>query len=137
MIVFNTAVNSCGKVNFVNIQKIRNMQIYFLFIIFTQNNIFLTLTNYKGEIFFWNSIGTLKVKGLKKLTNSTIKNFIFNNLINIKLTSSFHVKFKGFNKSKKIFIKTILNLLAQRILSISDDSMNATNGCKLKKKRRL
>lgn len=113
------------------------MQIYFLFIIFTQNNIFLTLTNYKGEIFFWSSIGTLKIKGLKKLTNSIIKNFIFTNLINIKLTSNFHIKFKGFNKSKKTFIKIILSLLAQRILSISDDSMNATNGCKLKKKRRL
>nr|YP_009325888.1 ribosomal protein S11 [Choreocolax polysiphoniae]APC24880.1 ribosomal protein S11 [Choreocolax polysiphoniae] len=114
-------------------------KIYFLFILFTQNNIFITLSNYQGNTYFWKSIGFLKSKKSKKLTLSLFKNFInfyllqLNNIKNSKL----HIKLKGFNKCKKLMLKNVFTLFSKKILSISDNTNNATNGCKLKKKRRL
>nr|YP_009325911.1 ribosomal protein S11 [Vertebrata lanosa]APC24952.1 ribosomal protein S11 [Vertebrata lanosa] len=115
------------------------MQIYFLFILFNQNNIFLTLTNVKGSIFFWKSIGMTKTKGLKKLLVSNIKNFVFLNLNIVKSNSliRIHLKLKGFNKCKKTFTKILLTFLGSKILSICDNSLKPNNGCKLKKNRRL
>ena len=81
----------------------------------------------------------LKTKGLKKLTNSTLKNFVLlsleriTNLKNVKI----HIKTKGFNKCKKNVFKLFLTLLNRQILSISDDLLKPMNGCKTKKKRRL
>ena len=81
----------------------------------------------------------LKTKGLKKLTNSILKNFIFSslervtNLKNVKI----HIKTKGFNKCKKNVFKLFSTLLDKRILSISDNLLKPMNGCKTKKKRRL
>nr|YP_010620062.1 Ribosomal protein S11 [Rhodomelopsis africana]WAX04075.1 Ribosomal protein S11 [Rhodomelopsis africana] len=115
------------------------MKFYFLLIFFTQNNIFLTLTNFKGEVLIWKSLGRLKIKGLKKVTNSLIKNFIFSNLNEIKTQKDLklHVKLKGYNKSKKLFIRFLLIFLQETVSSFTDISNEPTNGCKLKKKRRL
>nr|YP_010620177.1 Ribosomal protein S11 [Gredgaria maugeana]WAX04213.1 Ribosomal protein S11 [Gredgaria maugeana] len=115
------------------------MQVYFLVCLFTQNNIFLTITNFKGEVIIWKSIGSFKIKGLKKLTNTFFKNFIFLHLSNFKFCSNikFHIKLKGFNKSKKTFIRLLFIFLKELILSCLDDSKKPLNGCKLKKKRRL
>lgn len=115
------------------------MQIYFLLIIFTQNNIFLNIVNYKGYTINWKSIGALKTKGLKKLNNSLIKNFISNNFLQINKISllKFHVYLKGSNKCKKLFLRTFLNMYSEKVLSISENSMKSNNGCKSKKKRRL
>nr|QVQ56642.1 ribosomal protein S11 [Erythrocystis saccata] len=115
------------------------MQIYFIFILFNQNNIFLTVTDSKGFIFFWKSIGMLKTKGLKKLSSSSIKNFIFLCLNNLKQKPfvKIHIKIKGFNKCKKFFLKILLTFLTNKILSICDNSLKPNNGCKLKKNRRL
>lgn len=81
----------------------------------------------------------LKVKGLKKLNNSNLKSFLVDSLVEINnySESRFHLKLKGFNKCKKLFIKTIINTLTYKIITFSDDSMSSNNGCKLKKKRRL
>lgn len=115
------------------------MKIYFLLVLFNQNNIFLTLVNSKSYVFFQNSIGMLKTKGLKKLSNSNIKNFICDNLNVIKTNSSIkiHIRIKGLNKCKKVFIKFLLSFLSYQVLSISDNSLKPNNGCKLKKNRRL
>lgn len=80
-----------------------------------------------------------KSKGLKKLNNSIIKNFIFNSLsqFNESSLTKFHIRLKGFNKCKKIFLRTLLSSYSERILSISENSMKSNNGCKSKKKRRL
>nr|QUJ09433.1 ribosomal protein S11 [Neorhodomela munita] len=112
---------------------------YFLFILFTQNNIFVTLTNSKGDVFFFKSIGFLKTRGLKKLTPSAIKNFIVFYLSKTisKTNIKIHIKLKGFNKCKKLIIKNLVALFSTEILSISDNTNKANNGCKLKKKRRL
>lgn len=115
------------------------MQIYFLFILFNQNNIFLTVTDSKGFVCFWKSIGMLKTKGLKKLSPSSIKNFIFLCLNDLK-TKPFlkiHIKIKGFNKCKKKFMKILFNFLSNKILTICDNSFKPNNGCKLSKNRRL
>ena len=115
------------------------MQIYFLLVIFTQNNIFLNLVNYKGCTVNWKSIGMFKSKGLKKLNSSIIKNFILNSFSQIRQISliRLHVRLKGFNKCKKTFLRTLLSLHSEKILSISENSMKSNNGCKLKKRRRL
>nr|YP_010620200.1 Ribosomal protein S11 [Dipterosiphonia australica]WAX04236.1 Ribosomal protein S11 [Dipterosiphonia australica] len=115
------------------------MKVFFLTILFNQNNIFLTLTNVKGEILFWQSLGNLKIKGLKKLTQSLIKPFIYSNFNKISIFSNFrlHVRLKGFNKCKKKLLKILLPLLNILVLSVSDQSNIPTNGCKTKKKRRL
>ncbi len=116
------------------------MQIYFLSIYFSQNNIFLTLTNSKGATFFWKSLGMFKTKGLKKLVPLNLKNFIFlcfNKSIMSSLNIKIHVRFKGFNKCKKLFTKLLLGALDDKIISICDNSLKPNNGCKLKKNRRL
>nr|YP_010620131.1 Ribosomal protein S11 [Melanothamnus gigas]WAX04167.1 Ribosomal protein S11 [Melanothamnus gigas] len=115
------------------------MKLYFLLILFTQNNIFLTLTNFKGDVLFWNSLGRFKNKGLKKLTNSFIKNFIYVSLKKLNTNSrlKIHVRTKGFNKCKKLFLKTLFTLIPEVILSVTDNSLDSLNGCKLKKRRRL
>nr|YP_010620246.1 Ribosomal protein S11 [Deltalsia parasitica]WAX04282.1 Ribosomal protein S11 [Deltalsia parasitica] len=114
------------------------MKLYFLLILFTQNNIFLTLTNFKGKVLTWKSLGSLKVKGLKKLTNSFIKHFIHLNLNELKFKNlKIHVKLKGYNKTKKLFSRFLLLFLKEQILSFTDNSNEPMNGCKLRKKRRL
>nr|YP_010620269.1 Ribosomal protein S11 [Amplisiphonia pacifica]WAX04305.1 Ribosomal protein S11 [Amplisiphonia pacifica] len=115
------------------------MKLYFLLILFTQNNIFLTLTNFKGEVLVWKSLGNLKIKGLKKLTNTFIKNFIFVNLNELIFHKDLkiHIKLKGYNKSKKIFTRFLLLFLKEVIFSFTDNLNEPMNGCKLKKKRRL
>nr|YP_010620108.1 Ribosomal protein S11 [Periphykon beckeri]WAX04144.1 Ribosomal protein S11 [Periphykon beckeri] len=114
------------------------MKICFLFILFTQNNIFLTFTNFKGQVLNWYSVGRFKSKGLKKLTVSLIKTFL-QSFIKVKLFKNirFHIKLKGHNKLKKQFIKIFLKTITLENLSISDNSKFPTNGCKLKRKRRL
>nr|YP_010619970.1 Ribosomal protein S11 [Xiphosiphonia pinnulata]WAX03983.1 Ribosomal protein S11 [Xiphosiphonia pinnulata] len=115
------------------------MKLYFLLILFTQNNIFITLTTLKGEVILWNSLGSLKIKGLKKLSNSLIKNFIFINLNQLKFQKELkiHVKLKGYNKLKKLFIRFLILFLQEIIFSFIDNSATPMNGCKWKKKRRL
>nr|YP_010620039.1 Ribosomal protein S11 [Symphyocladia marchantioides]WAX04052.1 Ribosomal protein S11 [Symphyocladia marchantioides] len=115
------------------------MKLYFLLILFAQNNIFLTLTNFKGEVIIWKSLGKVKIKGLKKLTNSFLKNFIFSNLNEIRLFKNFklHIKLKGYNKTKKKFTRLLLLFLQEVTFSLTDDFKEPMNGCKPKKKRRL
>nr|WAX04121.1 Ribosomal protein S11 [Polysiphonia sp.] len=117
------------------------MKIYFFLVFFSQNNIFVTLTNFKGDVLFWKSIGSLKLKGLKKITNSNslIKNFTLSIFKKIFHFSNFrlHIRIKGFNKIKKTFLKIFLNMVQEFIISLNDDSNVAHNGVSLKKRRRL
>nr|YP_010620154.1 Ribosomal protein S11 [Herposiphonia versicolor]WAX04190.1 Ribosomal protein S11 [Herposiphonia versicolor] len=113
------------------------MKILFLWVLFTQNNIFLTITNYKGNVISWKSLGNLKVKGLKKLNNSLIKTFIYQNFNLNYLNFKFHIKSRGLNKFKKMFLRSLLIYLNSSILSFEDFLLKSNNGCKIKKKRRL
>ena len=110
---------------------------FIIYILLTSNNIFYTITDLKGNVKFWTSLGTKKIKGTKKITLNSIKF----NLVDIFYKANFsnnkiHIIFRGTHKYKKFIIKYIkqLNL---NILSICDYTANAHNGCKLKKKRRL
>ena len=113
-------------------------KVYFLFILFSTNNIFITITNSEGEVISWKSLGNFKTKGLKKLTPSILKNLIKNlfNFIELK-NFKVHIKFKGFNKLKKNLIKNLTVITHPHVLSITDNSLQPNNGCKLKKYRRL
>nr|YP_010620016.1 Ribosomal protein S11 [Symphyocladiella dendroidea]WAX04029.1 Ribosomal protein S11 [Symphyocladiella dendroidea] len=115
------------------------MKLYFLLILFTQNNIFITLTNFKGEVIIWKSLGELKIKGLRKLTNSFLKTFLYSNLNSLKIHKNLkiHVKLKGHNKSKKVFTRFLLLFLQELTFSLIDNSNESMNGCKIKKNRRL
>nr|YP_011017595.1 ribosomal protein S11 [Bostrychia moritziana]WQF69395.1 ribosomal protein S11 [Bostrychia moritziana] len=112
----------------------------FILILFTPNNIFTTIINYNKNILYKKSLGVNKIKGLKKLTQSSIKN-ISNEISNFlkDFNFKFHLKLKGLNKFKKIVLKTIfLNFKrTDFVLSISDETIIPYNGCKRKKKRRL
>ena len=112
----------------------KKFKIYFLFILFSSNNIFVTITDSGGKVLLWKSLGHSKVKGLKKLTPSISKNLLgLFNQVNFKL----HIKLKGFNKLKKSLIKDLITLFNADILSLVDDNLQPNNGCKLKKYRRL
>lgn len=112
----------------------KKFKIYFLFILFSSNNIFITITDSSGKVLIWKSLGYSKVKGLKKLTPSILKNLFDSfNWLDLKL----HVKLKGFNKLKKNLVKNLTNLSDIHILSLTDDNLQSNNGCKLKKCRRL
>nr|YP_010944688.1 ribosomal protein S11 [Palisada intermedia]WMC20778.1 ribosomal protein S11 [Palisada intermedia] len=112
----------------------KKLKIYFLFILFSSNNIFITITNSNGKVLLWKSLGYLKVKGLKKLTPSILKNlFHLFDKVDLKL----HIKLKGFNKLKKFLVKDLILLPNINILSLIDDSLQSNNGCKLKNYRRL
>lgn len=106
-----------------------------LVIYFNYNNIFFTITNLKGNILTWNSLGFNKLKGTKKINVNSIKN----NLKTIMLefnNNFFHIRVKGFSKYKKLILKNLKesNL---KVLSIYDETSIPHNGCKLIKNRRI
>lgn len=106
-----------------------------LYILITNNNIFYTITDLKGNVIMWTSLGSTKIKGTKKMTLNSIKlNLMY--LLNNQNPLAIHIIFKGNNKYKKFIIK-YLKQLSINILSICDQTTCAHNGCKLKKRRRL
>nr|AHX02506.1 ribosomal protein S11 [Schimmelmannia schousboei] len=117
---------------------IKNKKSIILTILFTSNNIFYTLTKLNGEVLFWTSVGSKKLKGTKKITVTTITlamNSILN-FVNEFKCNNIHIKFKGFNKNKRLAMK-YLKQTSLNILSISDLTAMAHNGCRLSKMRRI
>nr|YP_010947444.1 ribosomal protein S11 [Mimica arnoldii]WGO62530.1 ribosomal protein S11 [Mimica arnoldii] len=107
-------------------------------ILFTSNNIFYSISNIKGEVLFWTSSGSLKLKGSKKITSTSIsfnlksiKDFIENLDYNY-----IFVKIKGFNKNKKYIIK-LLNQSFRNIFLVYEETLFPHNGCKKSKIRCL
>lgn len=110
----------------------------FLLISFTINNVFFTIVDFKGNVVFLKTIGSNKVKGLKKLTfyliKLTLKEVLF---FVIKKKIKLHIKMKGLNKFKKTTIKILTKEIKENVLTIIDDTSIPHNGCKKRKKRRL
>lgn len=110
---------------------------FILYILLTPNNIFYTITDLKGNVKIWTSLGTKKIKGTKKITLNSIKLNLLNLFSNINIKKiNIHIIFKGLNKYKKFILK-YLKQLSLNIVSICDYTTNAHNGCKIKKIRRL
>nr|APC24928.1 ribosomal protein S11 [Gracilariophila oryzoides] len=113
-----------------------NIKSVILVIIFTSNNILYTLTNIEGEVLFWTSAGLKRTRGTKKITLTTIVSsikIILAYLNNVKI-KYIHLKFKGFDKNKKIVLK-YLKQSTLNILSITNNSMLPHNGCKKTNRR--
>nr|AHX02458.1 ribosomal protein S11 [Plocamium cartilagineum] len=109
-----------------------------LIILFKPTNLFLIVTNIKGEILFWTSSGILNTKSTKKVIPSTIV-YTFKYIINLlyKNNNKFiHIKIKGFNKNKKNILKIFKNTFLN-ILSVCDLESLPHNGCRKPKKKRI
>lgn len=112
---------------------------FYLYIIFTFNNIFYIILDLNGKMLWWTSTGRYKTKGLKKITLNSIKTSLTIFFLNIRKNNmkiNLYIKLKGFNKFKKNILK-YLKLLNFNILSISDEIVIPHNGCRKKKKRKL
>nr|YP_009317520.1 ribosomal protein S11 [Gelidium isabelae]AOX48972.1 ribosomal protein S11 [Gelidium isabelae] len=107
-------------------------------ILFTSTNILFCLTNIRGTVVFWTSVGTQKQKGAKKVTSTSIKiilNYLLKKIIGLGC-NYLHVQLKGFSKNKK----SILRFFKQakvKILSIYDQTSLPHNGCKSRKTKRI
>lgn len=116
--------------------KLSSKTFYFLFILFTHNNIICTLTNEFGKTLLWSSTGEKKQKGLKK-TNLTSINFIINKLCKYSKNSNIiYVRIKGTNKNKNLFLKK-LKSFNFNLLMIQENLNIPYNGCKRTKIRRV
>nr|AHX02528.1 ribosomal protein S11 [Schizymenia dubyi] len=115
-----------------------NQKSIILVVVFTTNNIIYTLTNLKGDVLFWTSIGTQKISKTKKvslITVTTITKLIIYE-INMRNYKFIHVKLKGVNKYKKMILKCLKQSFLS-ILSICDILLLPHNGCKRIKIRRI
>lgn len=109
-----------------------------LTILFTTNNILYSLTSLEGKVFFWTSLGLKKVEGSKKSTQSLVINVV-NIIIKTILYFNFkytYLKLKGFNKNKRLVLKSLVQS-PLNVLLISDKTSFPHNGCKKTKIRRI
>nr|YP_009317566.1 ribosomal protein S11 [Gelidium sinicola]YP_009559270.1 ribosomal protein S11 [Gelidium coulteri]AOX49018.1 ribosomal protein S11 [Gelidium sinicola]QBA96117.1 ribosomal protein S11 [Gelidium coulteri] len=107
-------------------------------ILFTSTNILYCLANIQGNVIFWTSAGTQKIKGTKKITSTAIE-AILNQLFKKAKAlgySYLHIQLKGFNKNKKFILKFFKQTKLE-ILSISDQTSLPHNGCKIRKVKRI
>nr|YP_009490393.1 ribosomal protein S11 [Gracilaria spinulosa]AWH62547.1 ribosomal protein S11 [Gracilaria spinulosa] len=115
---------------------IKNLKSIKLNILFTSNNILCTVSNIKGKVLFWTSAGSKKSRGMKKVTLTTIITIL--GLISEHLkrlqVENIHLNLNGFDKNKKFVLKYFKHSFFN-ILSITNNSMLAHNGCKNLKKR--
>nr|YP_008963205.1 ribosomal protein S11 [Gelidium vagum]AGO19319.1 ribosomal protein S11 [Gelidium vagum] len=117
---------------------LNNSKSLVLKIFFTSTNILCCLTSLHGNIIFWTSVGSQKIKGTKKITSATVET-ILKKLFKITKSvgcSYLHIHLKGFSKNKKLIIKFFKQAEIQ-ILSISDHTSLPHNGCKIRKVRRI
>nr|YP_009511852.1 ribosomal protein S11 [Gracilaria gracilis]AXI97729.1 ribosomal protein S11 [Gracilaria gracilis] len=107
-------------------------------ILFTSNNILCAITNIKGEVLFWTSAGSKKARGTKKVTLTTTISILQAILeyLNKSKVKYIHLNLNGFNKNKKVVLKYFKQSLFN-ILSITNNSMRAHNGCKKVKQRHI
>nr|AEX37501.1 ribosomal protein S11 [Gracilariopsis lemaneiformis]ATG87368.1 ribosomal protein S11 [Gracilaria chouae] len=116
----------------------KNLKSVILVVIFTSNNILYTLTDIEGKVLFWTTSGLKRTKGTKKVTLTMIVSsikIILACISNIRI-KYVHLKFKGFDKNKKVVLK-FLKQSTFKILSITNNSMLPHNGCKKPKLRRI
>ena len=118
--------------------KLLNKNHLLININFTNTNVICTVTDMNGKTLTWASTGKEKIKGMKKITTSTILVlakylYVYNIRNNISVT---HVKIKGINKIKTGFIKQ-LKLLGLNILTIQQKFNLPHGGCKNARTRKL
>lgn len=116
----------------------KNLKSVSVNILFTSNNILCTITNLRGEVLFWTSMGIKKSRGTKKVTLTTIISVlrqISEYLVQLRI-NFIHLSLKGFDKNKKVVLKYFKQSFLN-ILSITNNSMRSHNGCKNLKKRYL
>ena len=109
-----------------------------LLVLFTKNNIICTLTSLSGNVLSWITAGSLKVRGTKKITSSVTFSIIkalkyYNKKFEY---TKVHIKIKGLNKNKNLFIKQ-LKLSGFDIISFQEDVVLPYNGCKKTNIRRV
>lgn len=107
-----------------------------LFISFSNNNILFNITNLKGQSLFFLSTGKTKVKGIRKITLTTLKSSI-SLLSKLIKQSSLHVKIRGVTKFKRITLKLLFKTLNNKVLSFCDLTSFPHNGTKFSKPRRI
>lgn len=109
-----------------------------LSILFTKNNIFCTFSTLEGKTLNSISLGSKKIKGLKKITNLTIFFLIkdLNKLIQKEEIFYIYLKLKGVNKYKNLFFKNLKNIQST-ILFIQNKNKIAYGGCKVAKIRKI
>nr|WDA66133.1 ribosomal protein S11 [Phymatolithon calcareum] len=109
-----------------------------LSVLFTKNNIICTLTDITGKLITWTTTGSFKFRGVKKVTASTISSTI-KKLYNYNKNFGYnctHVKLKGINKHKILFIKN-LKTIGFNISSLQDSLILPHNGCRTNRSRRI
>nr|WCH57930.1 ribosomal protein S11 [Hypnea nidifica] len=115
-----------------------NKKIIILNVIFTWSNILYTITNLKGDVLLWSSVGSYKVSNAKKITTTSIflsikdlKTFLRINRINYMF-----LKIKGFSKHKKTVLKYFKQFCSEIVL-IHENMSLPHNGCKRIRIRRF
>nr|AVK39585.1 ribosomal protein S11 [Sheathia arcuata] len=118
--------------------QFQNKKVGVIFVLFTANNTFYSLTNFKGEVLFSISAGSQRTKNLKK-TVSSVTYITVLKLIKYLQTKKFthlHLRMKGLSKTKKFIIKAF-HYVGLEILTLQDTTSFPHNGCRKKGIRRI
>jgi small subunit ribosomal protein S11 len=104
----------------------------------TYNNTLITITNLKGRPLVFGSSGFLGLNGSAR--NSTyagqsIANSLGKKLLELKIYF-IQIRLKGFGNSRKSILKGFISANI-KVLNIKDVTVNAHNGCRNKKIRRV
>nr|WCH57642.1 ribosomal protein S11 [Hypnea wynnei] len=116
----------------------KSKKVIILNVIFTLNNILYMITDLKGDVLFWSSVGSHKIKNTKKITTTSI----FLSIKDLKFFLNRHnfnyifLNIKGFSKYKKVVLKYLKQFYSEIIL-IYENTNISHNGCKNSKIRRL
>ena len=115
-----------------------NKNTLILFVLLTNNNIICTLTNLNGQILKSVSIGSKKVKGAKKITNTTIFTTVKSLRVYMKLYNFpfLYLRIKGNNRTKNELVK-YFKIQGFNILMIQEKLLLPYAGCKNSKARKL
>lgn len=126
------------KHNFFKIMQLINKNTLILFVLLTNNNIICTLTNLNGQILKSVSIGSKKIKGAKKITNTTIFTTVKSLRVYMKLYNFpfLYLRIKGNNRTKNELVK-YFKIQGFNILMIQEKLLLPYAGCKNSKARKL
>nr|YP_009541970.1 ribosomal protein S11 [Synarthrophyton chejuense]AYR06640.1 ribosomal protein S11 [Synarthrophyton chejuense] len=120
------------------IMKLYNNKSIILLVLLKKNNIICVLTTLSGKVLTWVTTGSLKLRGTRKITSLTI-------ISSLKLIYTYiykfncnnvHIKIKGINKNKNLFIK-YLKSIGFNIISFQEIPLLPYNGCKNNNIRRI
>jgi small subunit ribosomal protein S11 len=114
------------------------INVYKIYIKSTYNNIIITVSNTDKSTYFWASSGLAGFKGTRKSTPYAAQcatKMILSKLKDLNI-HYINLILKGKGAARNIPIKILKNS-GIKILSITDKSAIAFNGCRLPKKRKL